>query len=179
MKTMTIEELKKRGFKQGDILFINHKNSEFTGWYMAIRENGFIGLNTPVRGSWGTDTHTRQEITKVILREDLSKSHLYITSKFFQSFEESFFKDYITHIKPNIAKYIHAVHFGSTKLYTWRVPKEFADIDFRAGDIVEVDTVKGRQYVEVRETAEYEYDEKTKEITKLIKVFDYYTRRIF
>lgn len=49
----------------------------------------------------------------------------------------------------NMRKYIKAVHFGSTKLYTWIATKTIEN-DIKVGDIIEVDTEKGYQLVEIR-----------------------------
>lgn len=53
----------------------------------------------------------------------------------------------------NMRKYIKAVHFGSTKLYTWIATKSIEN-DIKVGDIIEVDTEKGYQLVEIREIYE-------------------------
>lgn len=169
---MTIQELKKRGLKQGDLYFLEHKDKIFTGWYLLIANHSAISLNTELKGAHGTSCieYCGYEMKKVIFKEDLIKNAIFQTSEFFKTFNESLVIRVITNIinKP-MAQCIHAVHFGSTKLYTWRVPERLSRVNFKPGDIVEVETMYGKQYVQVRETAEYEYDEKTKEVLNLIK----------
>lgn len=172
MKTMTIDELKKRGLQQGDLYFSQHDSEDFTGWYLVIGNAG-VSLNTNLRGAWSglnveAESHKK---TKVILTEGLQRSsYPNVIAEFFKTFDESLVENLITKIihKP-LSKYVHAVHFGSSKIYTWRVPEGLNRVDFKVGDIIEVDTMHGKQYVQVKETAEYEYDEKTKEVLALIK----------
>ncbi|MSU01806.1 DUF5839 family protein [Tissierella pigra] len=175
MKTMTIDELKKRGLKQGDLYFIEHENYQFTGWYLVIGNNLDVSLNTDRKNAHGcAETECcLYEIKKIILREDLPNNFAPNTSRFFKTFDESLVEPIITNIiKQKTSKYIHAVHFGSSKFYTWRVPEKLNNVKFKKGDIVEVDTIYGNQYVQVKETAEYEYDEKFNEVINLIKTDD-------
>lgn len=172
MKNMTMEELKKRGLKTGDIYYSDFTeiDNNFTGWYLVL-ENIVVGLNTKILGAWRF-RNSLSNISKIILSEvnyNVSPTKI---SQFVRTFDESLIDSLITHILPKTTKYVHAVHFGSAKLYTWRVPARLEKVDFKIGDIVEVDAAKGKQYVEVRETAEYEYDEKIKEVISLIKAYD-------
>lgn len=61
----------------------------------------------------------------------------------------------------NMRKYIKAVHFGSKNLYTWIASKTIEN-DIKVGDIVEVDTEKGFQLVEIREIYEGMFNENYK-----------------
>jgi len=174
MKTMTLEELKKRGLEKGDVYFLEHEYSDFNGWYLVMSNDLNIGLNAVCKGAFGESEASAAclKITKIIKTEDFSKCrYKRDVSAFFKSFNESLVKDIVTHIKSEVkmAKYVHAVHFGNSKSYTWRIPEKLENIIFEAGDIVEVNTKNGKQYVEVRETAECEYDERTKEVVRLIK----------
>ncbi|MDR7856022.1 DUF5839 family protein [Tissierella sp.] len=173
MNTMTLDEFKKRGLKEGDIAYFEC----FNDWGMVSGERSCESINSKYSGyAWSKTFSIIESVSKIIFKEDwLRANHIEIMN-FFRGYENYSSFPIIRIINKKMTKYIHAVHFGSTKIYTWRVPKEFEYLDFRAGDIAEVDTVKGRQYVEVRETAEYEHDEKTKEIRKLVEVCDYERR---
>lgn len=70
------------------------------------------------------------------------------------------------------SKYIKAVHFGSLKLYTWRVPEELEKVPFRKGDIVEVRTMYGIQLAEVREELMSEFNENVKTIKSLYRAIN-------
>lgn len=176
MKTITIEQLRERGIKKGDLYHIEHSVKKLTGWYLVISSNFMVSLNAENKNSYGYGNfHFRNYlVTKFISNEDLSNSlNRSGISRFFKTFDESLVENIITTITHNpLSKYVHAVHFGSTKLYTWRVPEGLGRVDFKVGDIVEVDTMYGKQYVQVKETAEYEHDEKTKEVLALIKTED-------
>ncbi|OZV12287.1 hypothetical protein CIW83_09310 [Tissierella sp. P1] len=173
MKTMTIEELRKRELQFGDVLYFECQSEDFKGWYL-IMKNCLIGLNTPTPIAWRPNCIDEKFITKIILNESIDiLSAAYDFSQFMRSFNDSLDSHLITYIvKKKMAKYVHCVHFGSSKFYTWRVPEKLNNVKFKKGDIVEVDTMYGNKYVEVRETAEYEYDEKTKEVINLIKTDD-------
>lgn len=176
MKTMTMKELKKKGLKQGDLFHIDHKEPNLTGWYLVISDDLKISLNTNLVDAHGFGSVETGyfKTTKIIFIEDLQNFYSGDIARFFRTFDESLLDDIITKIIPEkkMAKYVHCVHFGSSKLYTWRVPEKLNRVDFKAGDIVEVETMFGNQYVEVRETAEYEYYDTFKEVVNLIKTKD-------
>lgn len=152
---------------------MEHEDKKFTGWYLVIGRNRDVSLNTKRKEANGFASVECKyyEITKTILREDLPKNRFtHRTSRFFKTFDESLVESIITKIiNKKIAQYIHAVHFGSSKLYTWRVPEKLAKVNFKSGDIVEVDTMYGNQYVQVKEVSEHDYYGEFKEVINLIK----------
>lgn len=172
MKTMTIDELKERELHSGDLFFNTSGNSEFTGWYLMVGEHA-ISLNAENEFAWLSNpmqTVERLQVTKIITKLDLANANLSSVAQFFRTFNELSIRPFITEITyKQLAKYVHAVHFGSTKLYTWRVPERLSRVDFKPGDIFEVDTMYGNQYVQVKEVSEHDYYGEFKEVINLIK----------
>lgn len=173
MKTMTIEQLEERGIQKGDLCYIEHFRKSATGWYLTISNDFMVALNAENKNSYGYGKFNfcNYPITKFISNEDLSNSFSRSDiSRFFKTFDEELVKNIITEIvDKKMAKYLHAVHFGSTKLYTWRVSKKLEKVNFKPGDIVEVDTMHGKQYVQVKEVSEHDYYGEFKEVLALIK----------
>lgn len=172
MKTMTLEEMEKRGLKQGDLYYMEHEGKGFTGWYLVLDEYTAISLNAKYVKSYRAPEiyKSHYRVKKVIMKEDLLKNYAGDTAEFFKTFDETLVEEVITNVVyGKIAKYISAVHFGSTNTYTWRVPERLQEIEFKIGDIVKVDTRYGGQYVEVREVMEDEYDKNYKEVLAIIK----------
>ena len=168
MKTMTIDELKKRGLKVGDIAYFTVTNQ----WGIVDGERSCEHMESFSGYMWLTPISMMSAVTKVIFKEDWINQDPVKIMKFFQGIKKYDSFPITKIVEKRLAKYVHAVHFGSSNVYTWRVPEKLNKVNFKAGDIVEVDTMYGNQYVQVKETAEYEYDEKTKEVLALVKATD-------
>lgn len=165
MKTMTLEELKKRGLNVGDIAFFTTSNR----WGIVNGERSCEHINFHSGSVWISYNHMLKSVTKVIFREDWTKQDPIKIMKLFRGCDNYIFFPITRIIDKRMAKYIHGVHFGSSKLYTWRVPDKLAKVDFKPGDIVEVDTMYGKQYVQVKEVSEHDYYGEFKEVINLIK----------
>ncbi len=180
MKTIKSRDLKERGFKAGDLYYLNFPEGDrCRGWYLVLGQNKGISLSADLISSHTgcISLHLRfKEISKVVLQEDLMNYfHLDKIAKFFRNYDEKLIEEISKEVtyKPQ-AKYINAVHFGSTKVYTWRIPRQLSVLRFKENDIVEVETMYGNQFVQITEvfTDDYEEDEKIKEVISLIKTDD-------